>query len=282
MITTNEDLKNAFHQICEKYEKENKSIGKLKKIGFRNKWNYVITEDNLFGMAFNFSADHAVYGQVDNMEQFIKLKPFIGKNIADFVEYLLSEYDIQMRSICLAVLNALSGPLIEGNSDTVAFNESYDFIKPEDVVTIIGYGGVVGKIYGKCKELHISDMRPSYLLNTLTIGEDIVYGPEKITFHSETENEKVLAKSDIVIMSGCTLVNGTFKEIIDYSKKARVIGMYGPSAGIIPEFLFENGINYISSSRIKGNTELEYQFANSLDMSYSTKSCMIPYAISNL
>ncbi len=287
MSEFNTKLENAYLQIQKRYADIKKELGHLKKIGFRNKWNYIVTEENQVGLAFNFTADHAVYGPVDNMEQFIRLQPYVGKSLPEFIEYLLSRREIQMRSICLAALNALSQPLINNYLEqdrsvsvakSVTNNESFDFIEPEDVVTIVGYGGVAAKIYGKCKELHISDMRPRHLLNTLTIGEEIEYGPEKIIFHSATDNERILAGSDVVMITGCTLVNGTFQELIKFSQKARVIGMYGPSAGIIPDFLIDCGINYISSARVC-SAQLAYHLANAPDLTESFKSCMEPYII---
>lgn len=282
MIKSNDDLHKAYLMIQKRFRSSNKKASNLKKIGFRNKWNYVITEENQVGFAFNFTADHAVYGQVDDMEQFIQLQPFVGKSLFEFVEYLLSKQGIQMRSVCLASLNALSQSLIDDNQNncnSVPQTESFDFVQPEDVVTVIGYSGIINKIYGRCKELHICDMRPKYLLNTLTIGERIEYGPEKINFHPAAENEEILAKSDVVLMTGCTLVNGTFQELINFSQKARVIGMYGLSAGMIPDYLMNCGINYISSSRVLRSSKLEYQLANSFDLSESFKLYTKPYTV---
>lgn len=183
MINSNVDLEKAYGQVLKGYSCANKDAVKLRKIGYRNKWNYIVAEGNQVGLAFNFTADHSVYGPVDDMEQFIRLQQYIGKSLFEFVEYLLKRKEIQMRSLCLAALNALSQPLINNylnqeKSISTYKKGNFDFIKPQDVVTVVGYGGVVTKIYGKCKELHVSDMRPRYLLNTLTIGEKIEYGPE--------------------------------------------------------------------------------------------------------
>ncbi|KUO78239.1 MAG: hypothetical protein APF81_25135 [Desulfosporosinus sp. BRH_c37] len=174
MIISNEDLQRAFALIREMYRDKAIVPGKLRKIGFGNKWNYVLAEKDQIGLAFNFTADHAVYGQVDDLEQFINLRPYIGKNLFEFIEYLLLQKKLQMRSLCLAALNALSHPLtslssLKERGIPVSLNERYDFIKSEDIVTVIGYGGVVNQIYGRCKELHVSDMRPKHTLFTLTM-----------------------------------------------------------------------------------------------------------------
>jgi uncharacterized protein (DUF4213/DUF364 family) len=284
MVNSTEDFEAAYCQIRALYKHFGMTAGNLTRIGFRNKWNFVLAEGDQAGLAFNFTADHAVYGAVTDMDQFARLQQYIGRNLTDLTEALLSEKGIQMRSLCLAALNALSQPLLEKNrlearGLTLEEAESFDFINYDDVVTIVGYGGMYSSIYDKCKELHITDMRPKTALQTLTVDKEVRFGPPKITFHDADENEDVISKSDVVFMTGCTLVNGTFRELIQYAKKARIIGMYGPSAAIIPEYLAAQGINWISSSQVLGRYIREPQFEYAMDLNASNKSMMRPYHI---
>lgn len=284
MVNSTADFEAAYHQIRALYKQYGMTAGVLTRIGFRNKWNYVLAEGDQAGLAFNFTADHAVYGAVTEMEQFTRLQQYIGRNLTEFTEALLNQKGIQMRSLCLAALNALSQPLLETDcleerGYAPGETENYDFIRFDDVVTIVGYGGLHNSIYNKCKELHITDMRPRSALQTLTVDKEIRYGPPKITFHGAEENESVISNSDVVFLTGCTLVNGTFRELIQYAEKARVIGMYGPSAAIIPDFLIEQGINWISSSHVLGRHMLEPGFEYSMDFSTMGKSMMQPYII---
>ncbi|SPF31891.1 Molybdopterin biosynthesis enzyme (fragment) [Candidatus Desulfosporosinus infrequens] len=173
MIISNTDLQRAYAMIREMYRDKGIISGTLRKIGFRNKWNYVLAEQDQSGLAFNFTGDHAVYGEVDDLEQFINLQSYIGRNLFEFVEHLLLKRELQMRSLCVAALNALSNPLTSSSSlkergIPVSEEESYDFIKSEDIVTVIGYGGIVNQMYGRCKELHVNDMRPKHALLTLS------------------------------------------------------------------------------------------------------------------
>ncbi|AFS78926.1 hypothetical protein DUF364 [Gottschalkia acidurici 9a] len=254
-MKTNEDLKLAYKQIKSIYEKMNKEPGVLEKFTFCNKWNIAYTSDNYVGIAFNFTGEHAVYGDYVDYNELEKIQSYIGKNLFEIIEHLLAYSGIQARSNCLAMLNALSQAissqeqLKERGIQLVDPNE-FSFVDKNDIVTVIGYGGVINKLYGKCKELHVIDMRPKSSLQTLIIGKDVEYAPKDITFHTVREDKEITQNSDIVIMSGCTLINGTFREIIENSKKAKIIGMFGPSGQIIPEYLFDNGINYIISSRV--------------------------------
>lgn len=44
MITLNADLQKAYVMLCEMYRAKEIVPGKLRKIGFRNKWNYVLAD----------------------------------------------------------------------------------------------------------------------------------------------------------------------------------------------------------------------------------------------
>ncbi|MDX9872842.1 MAG: DUF364 domain-containing protein [Clostridia bacterium] len=283
-VESTADFEEAYLQIRRMYDRFGLTAGKLERIGFRNKWNHVLAEGDQAGLAFNFTADHAVYGPVEDMEPFIQLQPYIGQSLFRFTEALLPRKEIQMRSLCLAALNALSQPLLErscleSRGIPSPDMENYDFIRPEDVVAIVGFGGVFGKIYNRCRQLHITDMRPKYLLQTLTIDSEIRYGPGKIIFHGEKENEAVLSAADVIIMTGCTLINGSYLDLIRYSRKARIIGMFGPSAAILPEYLLGCGIRMISSQRALGGPMREPQFEYAADLSGLFQSMLQPYFI---
>lgn len=263
----NSDLREAYYLIKNIYQRLEIEPPLLKQVVFLKKWNFVCAESGEIGVAFNFTGEHAVYGSEINFDYFIELQVHLGRDLFEFIEYLLNSSEIQMRSVCLATLNLLS-QAISSNQELVARGISlvtthdFSFINSEDVVTVVGYGGVIDKLYGNCKELNVLDMRPKSSLQTLIIGEDIEYGPQGITFYSTTESQEVLNRSDIVMLSGCTLVNGTCKELVAQATKARVKGVFGPSGQIVPEFLFKLGINYISSNRFIKSIKFYRQFTN--------------------
>ena len=57
-----------------------------------------------------------------------------------------------------------------------------------------------------------------------------------------------------MIITASTLVNGTFEDIVECTEKARLVGLYGPDASIIPDVFFERGIDFITSFRIADPT----------------------------
>jgi uncharacterized protein len=123
-------------------------------------------------------------------------------------------------------------------------------IRPDDVVTLIGYGGMVENLIGKCRELHVADMRPEESLRTTIIGEVIEFVPALVTLHGPEEDEAVLGRTDVAIITASSLVNGTIEDLLRYASRARVVGLYGPSASVIPDVYFENGVDFVMSHHI--------------------------------
>ena len=248
-------LEKGYLQIVDLYRQERIEPGKLLKLGCFPKWTVVYGENGQAGRAFHFDGEHAVYGSLNNANFLLTLQPFVGKSLFALVERLLSERDIQMRAVCLAALNALSQPLNQIDQLTkrgfdICDSDDLEFVKTEDLLVFVGYGALIREALQRCLTIHVSDMRPLSNLQTVSVGQTIEYGPPGIQFHDAAENKVLLAKADVVMMSGSTLVNGTYRDLIDYAVKARVIGMFGPSAQLVPEFLRGGGINYISTSVI--------------------------------
>jgi uncharacterized protein (DUF4213/DUF364 family) len=98
------------------------------------------------------------------------------------------------------------------------------------------------------------------------------YGPKVLSIHSERENEFFLSRSDVVILTGSSLVNGTFAELLAYSRRARSVGLYGPSVGIIPDVLFEQGVDFVLSHRIRDPERFRYDMVNDIDMETALKT----------
>ena len=272
MNTKNNGIfRRAYELIRKVYTDESIKPGLLKSVGIKQQWSMVVGTNKDAGMALNFTGFHAIYGE-DNLSDLInKTHKMIGKSLFDFAEAFLDSDVIQERSLCLCCLNALSQPLmntdrLKKNKISYSLNDQLEFIKPTDVVTIIGWGGMVSRFLGKCKEVHVTDLRPRETFETIIIGDKIEKGPKDVFFHSAEENREVISNSDVVFITGSTLVNDTFDELISYSKKCSIVGIYGPSAQLIPEFFFSNGINLTWLMKIKDIAKFEYDMINHFNM----------------
>lgn len=269
--------KDVLIRACETlrqiYKDESIEPGKLKLLGIKQQWTILTGTNNEVGMVLNFSGIHSGSKSDQNEYQLPieEIHKKVGKPIFDFFEMFIDSPGLMERSLCLTALNALSYRLLSTErlyeKEILYTTDDYNaYIRPDDIVTVIGWGGMVSHFPGICKEVHVTDLRPREIFETLIIGENIEKGPKDIIFHSAEENQAVISKSDVVFITGSTLVNGTFDELISYAGNCRIKAVYGSSAQLVPEFFFNNGINLFSAMRIKDYEKLEHDIINHFNM----------------
>jgi uncharacterized protein len=264
-------LDRAYDTVRRLHRAEGIEAGTLLKIAIKVPWNVVLASGDQAGMAFNFTGEHAV-GAPTHIDDLIpELPALVGRPLTELVERFLGAEDLQRRAVCLAALNALSHPLLSTERLTRAGLHFRDgnlqaLVSPADVVAVVGYGGVVRQYLGKCRELHVTDLRPRGSFQTTVVGAQIETGPKSVFFHPAEENREVLEKADVVLITGSTLVNGSFDELAGWAARARVRAIYGPSAQLPPEFFFENGLTHVLSTVIRDVERFAYDMVNDVDM----------------
>ncbi|HAQ38825.1 MAG TPA: hypothetical protein DCQ58_09990, partial [Saprospirales bacterium] len=92
-------------------------------------------------------------------------------------------------------------------------------------------------------------------LRVLEFSEDAFEPEHKNFFVPAGQFRDILPTSDLIIITGLTLVNNTFDELLSYIPAQTTSILIGPSAGIPPELFFENNIDMIGATRIT-KTEL--------------------------
>jgi uncharacterized protein (DUF4213/DUF364 family) len=60
----------------------------------------------------------------------------------------------------------------------------------------------------------------------------------------------IVPESDIVIITGQTLVNSTIDDLLDAVNPGSQVIVTGPSGSILPDILFRNGVSIIGAVRI--------------------------------
>jgi uncharacterized protein (DUF4213/DUF364 family) len=269
-------LEKACSLLERRYRQEGLRPGKIRLIGLKQAWNAVVGTGGRCGMAINFTGRHAVYGEDAARIPIDEVRSCIGRSPMDVAREYASSSNIQQRSLALAAMNALSRPFIKEKqllADGYRTDiELDDIIGKDDVVAVIGYGGMVTRLIGKCRELHVSDMRPRESFQTIVVGSTVEYGPRGVYVHGADENEQMLAKADVALITASTLVNDTFREVVGYCESSRCIGVYGPSGMLLPEALFNEGIDFVQSIRISDPRRFEQDMIDDLDMEAALKS----------
>jgi len=254
------------------YETNSLEPGVFVKAGLKQGWNVVIGTQGQCGMAMSFAGSDAIFGP-QHLDLY-RLQTFIGRDFFSLAAAYLVSDSWHERSIGVAATTALSQPLLTPQSlldrGFAIAPEGTDFsscVNPDDVVAVVGYGGGIKRLIGKCRELHVTDLRPlEHFQTRLITSNEIGFVPKEAIIHPQKENEEVLGRATAVSITGSSLVNGTFDELLSYAKKARLVTVYGGSAGIIPDELFARGVHMVHSSRISDPAAFEQGMIYDMNM----------------
>lgn len=152
-----------------------------------------------------------------------------NKSGLELAEYVFSD-NLLEASIGMATINSL----IQIDNSKVLKEDILEILhdKIENKnITMIGHFPIVKKLKELAKNLWIIEQNPSE--GDLNVEE----------------GKKVIPKSDLVIITGTSLINHTFMNILDLCNKDSYKVLLGPSTPISP-ILFEYGINMISGIKI--------------------------------
>jgi uncharacterized protein (DUF4213/DUF364 family) len=164
-----------------------------------------------------------------------------GKKVLDILE-TKKETGI-ISSLRIAVLNALSSKIISlGN---------YRIIEDLDPIQLVDLSSrktitIVGAFHSYIRKI-------SYTSNKLFVlerNEEALTIEYKKFFVHAREFKTILPASDIVIITGQTLVNGTIDDLLAAIVPGTQVIVTGPSGSILPDILFENKVSIIGASRI--------------------------------
>lgn len=243
------DLREAYSMLKQLYSDLNMNFPKIKEIILGYRWNMIVDENDNISLAFK---------QGEEVENFESLKKYIGLKSDTFLEEIFMKGDTY-RGIAAATLNVLSKPLNSkeelfkrGIERSEGLNFNYDVRGKK--VGLVGFGVYIRFFLDLCDEFHAFDFRNSSEILSKRIGEDFKLYPEKIIWHlgeNALNNVEVLKELDIIIMTGATIVNNSYLDILENCKKAQIKGIYGPSAEMIPDYFFDKGFNYIFSTSIR-------------------------------
>ena len=145
----------------------------------------------------------------------------------------------------IAVLNAISSALLASSSHKI--------VEDKDPVDLLDLGNsksvaLVGAFRSYMKK--IADAGAGIRLQVLEFKKEAL--PEEFQQHyvPAADYQRVLPASDVVIITGLTLVNGTIDGLLSSIRPGAEVVVTGPSANIIPDVLFDNGVTMIGATRI--------------------------------
>jgi uncharacterized protein (DUF4213/DUF364 family) len=284
-------LELTLERLQKLYDETSVPPGKLLRIAIKPRWITVLGSNSECGIATNLTGIHAsAYGGRTGNIKFLDL---VGTTLFEIADRGIHTADVQERAIGIAALSALSQQFlgssairqrgflarswIPGDKLVQQYPLLSRLITKKDIVAIVGYGYEVRNLRGRCRELHVTDMQMPEIFETVIIEKGISYGPRDVIVHTEKENEKVLSAADVVILNGSTLVNGMFEDLLKYTEKARLVGMFGLCGSLIPDVFFERGIDFFTSFRIIDPVRFSDDMLNDHDMEFSLRNTQKQY-----
>jgi uncharacterized protein (DUF4213/DUF364 family) len=152
---------------------------------------------------------------------------FTEMTALELAQFSLST-DITKASLGIAAINSLVDVEVEKCADLDGLQLVHDLAQEKNV-SVIGHFPFLERLSGVAKNLWIIEKHP----RPGDIGEDA--------------GKDYLPKSDIVVISGTTLINHTLPGILDLCNEKSVRMLLGPSTVMAPT-LFDFGIDILSGS----------------------------------
>jgi uncharacterized protein (DUF4213/DUF364 family) len=163
---------------------------------------------------------------------------FTDMSAIELAKFSLSD-DVTKASLGIAAINSLIRVDVQKYADLDGLQMICDLGKGKNV-SVVGHFPFLERVREVAKNLWIIEKHPR---------------PGDIT---EEAGKDCLPKSDIVVISGTTLINHTLEGILSLCNPKSVRMMLGPSTPVTP-VLFDYGIDILSGSRVTDKeTALKY------------------------
>ena len=202
--------------------------------------------DETYGIASTISEDHSRNDRKNRDYDSFTPSKIKGQKVSDLFD-TNKKLNI-INTLKIAVLNAISSKIIlNGNYKIVENADPIDLIdlSTTKVITIVGaFQSYIQKISERQHKLYV-----------LELDENSLIDSHKKYYVPANEYNKVLPISDIVIITGLTLVNNTIDGLLSSIKPGTQLIVTGPSSSLIPDILFKKNVKIIGATRIT-NTDL--------------------------
>ncbi|RPH30043.1 MAG: hypothetical protein EHM93_16385 [Bacteroidales bacterium] len=160
----------------------------------------------------------------------------------------------------MAVINAISSRILQSNNYKIIENaDPIDLLDLSSNKTIT----IVGAFPSYIRKIEVTQNN----LYVLELNENAFIDGQKKYYVPASEYSRIIPISDIVIITGLTLVNNTIDGLLSSISPTTKTIVTGPSSSIIPDILFKNKVNMIGATRIT-DPELLFTVASEAGAGY--------------
>ncbi|MCK9224147.1 MAG: DUF364 domain-containing protein [Candidatus Muirbacterium halophilum] len=257
-------MKELLYKFKEKLFQNNNIIiqnTSIKKFVIHNDWIILFSDNKFCSFLLVFDkTKHSILSQA--------LNRFIGKKLSRCFEIAHTYSDEISQILYVSLINLISS-YFNQNSELNKRNVNYsigktnitDYIDTNSKVLIIGFGGIAKTMAKTGCYLYITDMRPESEFTQKI--KDLKLINKNIEFVPYENQLEYIKKCSHFVITGSILTNSGLKTILDNAGQNTFKMMYGPSASLMPELLFDIGINAILTYRINDIMTFENELNNS-------------------
>ncbi|HPT11928.1 MAG TPA: DUF364 domain-containing protein [Bacteroidales bacterium] len=165
----------------------------------------------------------------------------VGQRLIDLLE---SDKPLKaLDTLKVSSLNAVSMKMLS--------ESEYRIIEDMDPVDLVDLNQhrtitLVGGFHSYIQRIAATDNK----LNVLELDENALREDQKKYYVPAEEYVNILPVSDVVIITGLTLVNNTIDGLIGAIAPHSQVIVAGPSSSLLPDVLFENKVNIIGATKI--------------------------------
>jgi len=197
---------------------------------------------------------------------------FKGQKIADLFTH--PDQSCFIKTVQLAVINALSAELLtEPEYRIIENTDPFDLLDLQVSKQVCVVGAFISYLK-KTVELNCH-------LKIIELNEDAVPGEYKQYMVPAGLAEKALVQSDIVIITGSSLANHTLDKLLDIIPATTQVLLVGPTSSILPDILFNRGVNLIGATRVTDSEKTFQLIAEGASGFHLFKSCAIKICLVN-
>lgn len=231
----------------------------VRDIAYGGMWVVVRLENGDCGRAFAFTGAHEVYGPFD-LAVLEELRELVGLLASEAFAQLLSpeapaRFGRLAQTVAVALLNAVAASgnepaALEARGLQLLDDVVRALVRPGDRVAVVGAGMFLPELAACDAQVDVVDLRPACdLVSAHVTAEGVSYEPRGLTFYAgEEATPQLIAAADVLMLTGCTLVNGSFFDLMRLPRRARDVVLFGPSAGAPFEALAELGVTCVAGS----------------------------------
>jgi uncharacterized protein len=176
-------------------------------------------------------------------------------------------------SLRIAALNAVCSSIVKkGGYNIIENRDPVDLLNPAEfkTITIVGaFQSYIRKLSQWPVKLQVLELDPGNLAD-----EDKKY------FVPANQCASALSHPQAVIITGFTLVNNTIEDLLNALNPLSKVIVVGPSANILPDVLFQHGVDMIGATRITDTALLAEMVSQGAKGFHLFKACARKYVIS--